>query len=103
MDILNSKVLKVAHHGSKTSTCQSFIEAVKPKIALIGIGENNKFGHPNDIVIERLEKIGSKIYRTDQMGEIMLSIDCDMYFSPLKEGKTIEIKFIFILLIQIKA
>ena len=57
LQILNSIVLKVGHHGSKTSSTQDFIEAVNPKIALIGVGENNKFGHPNENVIERLENI----------------------------------------------
>ncbi len=57
---LNSKLLKVAHHGSKTSSINEFIEAVKPKVALIGVGKNNKFGHPNDEVIKRLENFRNK-------------------------------------------
>ena len=52
--ILSSDVLKVAHHGSKTSSTKEFLEEVKPKIALIGVGENNTFGHPNEEVIKRL-------------------------------------------------
>lgn len=56
-NILNSTILKVGHHGSKTSSTQEFLEAVRPKIALIGVGENNKFGHPNDDVIKRLEDV----------------------------------------------
>ena len=52
---LKSTILKVAHHGSKTSTTQQFLETVKPKIVLIGVEENNKFGHPNKEVLERLE------------------------------------------------
>ncbi len=75
LHVLSSTVLKTAHHGSKTSSIQDFIEAVKPKISLIGVGENNKFGHPNDDVISRLENIGSKIYRTDTMGEISIFVD----------------------------
>lgn len=59
-NILKSTILKVGHHGSKTSSSQSFLEAVKPKIALIGVGENNTFGHPNDIVIERLTNLRYK-------------------------------------------
>lgn len=55
--LLKATLLKVAHHGSKTSSTVGFIEAVKPQLAVIGVGENNKFGHPNDIVIERLEKL----------------------------------------------
>ena len=72
LQVLMSNVLKVAHHGSKTSSIQEFIEVVKPKISLIGVGENNKFGHPNDEVIKRLELINSRIYRTDKMGEITI-------------------------------
>ena len=55
LNVLNSTILKVAHHGSKTSSTQDFIKAINPKITLIGVGENNKFGHPNVEVIERLE------------------------------------------------
>ena len=72
---LKSTILKVGHHGSKTSSIQEFIDAVKPKITLIGVGENNKFGHPNDLVIKRLEKCGSKIFRTDKNGEISIIVD----------------------------
>lgn len=64
---LRATVLKVAHHGSKTSSIEEFIDSVKPKIALIGVGENNNFGHPNANVISRIEAIGTKIYRTDKM------------------------------------
>lgn len=60
LQVLNSTILKVGHHGSKTSSLQEFLEAVKPKIALIGVGKGNKFGHPNDDVIKRLENIRSK-------------------------------------------
>jgi len=72
---LKSNVLKVAHHGSKTSSSNEFLEAVKPKIALIGVGENNTFGHPNDSVIKRLQEIGYKILRTDKMGEIEIRVN----------------------------
>ena len=68
-------ILKVAHHGSKTSTTKSFLEAVNPKIALIGVGKNNMFGHPSDEVIEKLQNAGVKIYRTDECGEITITIN----------------------------
>ena len=55
LEVLKTPILKVAHHGSKTSTIQEFLEKVNPKIALIGVGENNMFGHPNSGVLERLE------------------------------------------------
>lgn len=55
--ILGSTLIKIAHHGSKTSSCEEFLKSVNPKIALIGVGENNNFGHPNIRVIEDLEQI----------------------------------------------
>ena len=75
LQILNSTILKVGHHGSKTSSIQEFIEIVKPKIALIGVGKNNKFDHPNNQVIERLEKYNGRIYRTDENGEISITVN----------------------------
>ena len=57
LEIFNSTVLKVAHHGSKSSSTSEFLEVVKPNISLIGVGEDNKFAHPNDEVIKRLEYI----------------------------------------------
>lgn len=72
---LKADILKVGHHGSKSSSTKDFIEAVNPKIAVIGVGVNNNFGHPNKGVLERLEKINCKIYRTDIMGEIHCNID----------------------------
>ena len=74
-DKLKANILKVAHHGSKTSSTAEFIKMVKPQIALIGVGEKNKFGHPNDGVIQRLKNMNTKIYRTDKMGEIEIQIN----------------------------
>ena len=73
-NVLKSTILKVGHHGSKTSSTNAFIQAVNPQIALIGVGKNNSFGHPNKEVIERIQKLGTKIYRTDEMGEIMIQV-----------------------------
>lgn len=72
---LKSTVLKIAHHGSKTSTIQEFINIVNPKVTLIGVGKNNNFGHPNVEVLARIKNVGAKIYRTDENGEIMLRVD----------------------------
>ena len=58
-NLLKSTILKIGHHGSKTSSTQEFIEQIKPKIALIGVGENNTFGHPNENVISRLQNLRS--------------------------------------------
>lgn len=70
LNILKSDILKVAHHGSKTSSITEFIEKIKPKYAIIEVGEDNKFGHPSDSTIQNLEKANIRIYRTDKMGEI---------------------------------
>ena len=57
LEKLKSTVLKVAHHGSKTSTIQEVLEIINPKIALIGVAKNNTFGHPNREVLTRLNKM----------------------------------------------
>ncbi len=74
---LTSTVLKVAHHGSDTSTTPEFLAVVNPQLAVISVGADNKFGHPTPAVIERLlEKVGSeKIYRTDEQGTIEFITD----------------------------
>lgn len=69
-NVLKSTVLKVAHHGSKTSSTQEFIDLVNPKVALIGVGKDNNFGHPNEEIIERLKNLKIKVFRTDECGEI---------------------------------
>jgi len=68
-------VLKVGHHGSKTSSGKDFIDEIKPKYSIISVGKNNRYGHPNNSVLENLED--SKIYRTDQDGSIMFKIKSD--------------------------
>lgn len=71
---LKSIVLKVAHHGSKSSSTDKLINKIKPKISVIGVGKDNKFGHPNNEVIERLQKCKSYIFRTDLNGEITIKV-----------------------------
>ena len=74
---LRSIVLKVAHHGSGTSTSPEFLAVVDPQLAVISVGEDNPYGHPTDEVIERLEeKLGAEnIYRTDEQGTIEFITD----------------------------
>ena len=76
-DFLKSDVLKVAHHGSITSTTIPFIIRNKPDYAVISCGMFNKFKHPSDIVLYRLEKSGAKIFRTDLEGAAILESDGD--------------------------
>lgn len=71
----NIDVLKVGHHGSKTSSSKEFINEINPKYSIISVGKNNRYGHPNKEVLNNLNN--SKIYRTDQDGSIMLKIKND--------------------------
>ena len=65
-------VLKVGHHGSRTSSSKEFISEINPKYSIISVGKNNRYGHPNDSVLNNLDD--SKIYRIDQDGSIMFKI-----------------------------
>lgn len=65
-------ILKVGHHGSSSSSSQRFLNQVKPKIAVIQLGEGNKYGHPHDEIIKRLEKMNITIYRTDLQKDILI-------------------------------
>jgi len=69
---LDSDVLKVGHHGSKTSTSEEFLKEVSPKIAVISCGKNNPYHHPHQDVLKNLEKFDIKILRTDQVGDIKI-------------------------------
>ncbi|WNB93463.1 DNA internalization-related competence protein ComEC/Rec2 [Bacillus sp. NEB1478] len=72
---VQADVLKVAHHGSKTSSTATFIEKVSPKYGVVSVGENNIYGHPNDEVLQRLKLKKVKLYRTDQNGDILFTIN----------------------------
>lgn len=73
---LKCQVLKVGHHGSKTSSSAKFLEAVKPEIAIISCGANNDYKHPHEPALERLNKAGvKKIYRTDEVGTVTIVTD----------------------------
>lgn len=74
MGKLEADILKVAHHGSKTSTTGEMLEYVNPRIALIGVGKNNMFNHPSEDVIDNLIEKNIKICRTDILGEIEVTI-----------------------------
>ena len=69
------QVLKVAHHGSNHSSSNSFLNAVQPEIALISCGLDNRYGHPGEETMSRLNRIGAQIYRTDQLGTITVISD----------------------------
>ena len=77
-------VLKVGHHGSNTSSGESFVEQVHPQYAIIMVGKDNSYGLPKQEIIDKLNNIGSEIYRTDEDGTIQI----------ISDGNNIEIKII---------
>lgn len=68
-------VLKVGHHGSDTSSSEEFLNEVKPSISIIMAGKDNSYGLPKEEIVERLENVGSKVYRTDENGTIEVTSD----------------------------
>lgn len=68
-------ILKVSHHGSKTSTPEELLEITQPKISVISAGLNNSYGHPHKDILERIRKFNSAIYRTDLDGRIKIMTD----------------------------
>lgn len=76
---IGADVLKVAHHGSKTSSMEEFLSAVSPEVAVIQVGAKNRYGHPTPEVLERLENYGIRYYRNDIDGDIKLVSDGERY------------------------
>jgi competence protein ComEC len=70
---IQSNILKVSHHGSKYATSQEFLDAVKPTDAVISVGKNNRYGHPNQEIVDRLKQGKIEILRTDEAGDIEYS------------------------------
>lgn len=79
---VRSDVIKVGHHGSNTSSSSAFLNKVRPSYAIISVGIDNSYYHPHPSILKRYEKLGSKIYRTSEEGDIIL----------ISDGKAIEIK-----------
>lgn len=74
------EVLKIGHHGSKTSTSADLLEVTQPETSVISVGKNNAYGHPSPEVIEGLMQFESKILRTDELGEIHIKTDGEKYW-----------------------
>ena len=82
---IKSDVLKVGHHGSQYSSTISFLKKASPKYAIIEVGKNNSYNHPKEVTLKKLEDLGTKIYRTDEDGTIILTSDGEnMSFETVK-------------------
>jgi competence protein ComEC len=83
---LSSTVLKVGHHGSKSSTSQTFLDKVNPKYAVISVGEGNSYGHPTQEIMNRLKAKNIPVYRTDENGTIVATSDGNSISFSTKPG-----------------
>lgn len=81
-DALAADVLKVGHHGSATSTTPAFLDAVRPRVALVSVGAHNSYGHPDPVVVSALAAAGAAVLRTDLLGTVILRTD----------GRTLEVE-----------
>ena len=72
---LKSTVLKVGHHGSRTSTSYPFLREVMPQYAVISVEKGNSYGHPNEETLSKLSDAGVEVYRTDESGDIVMTSD----------------------------
>ena len=71
----NTDGIKISHHGSDTGNSEDWLVKIRPMTAVISVGKNNSYGHPKEIVLERLKKLGIKILRTDIGGDVVLAWD----------------------------
>lgn len=72
---LKADVLKASHHGSKSSSTDAFLNAVNPKYAVISVGKDNDYGHPNAEILQKFSSRGIKVYRTEESGTIIATSD----------------------------
>lgn len=77
--VLDSDILKVGHHGSSSASSTSFLQAVSPVVSIIEVGAGNDYGHPSQETLSNLQRVGSKIYRTDLNGNIVVTTDGQTY------------------------
>lgn len=85
-DNIQVEILKVGHHGSSSSTTQKFLDAVSPKYALISCGVGNQFHHPTEKVMNRLQEKGVSVYRTDENGDVKVTITKTKIYFGCKAG-----------------
>ena len=82
--LLNVDVLKVGHHGSSTSSIMSMVNHVSPKYAVISVGENNRYGHPSEKIVQRWVDIGAEVFRSDESGAVIIAVDGEgMSINPM--------------------
>ena len=82
--LLNVDVLKVGHHGSSTSSIMSMVKHVSPKYAIISVGQNNRYGHPSEKIVQRWVDSDAIVFRTDKNGAVIIAVDGEgMSINPM--------------------
>ena len=97
-DKLKTTLLKVGHHGSNTASSERFLQQIRPELAVISVGHNNRFGLPNPDVLERLEQAGATVYRTDQCGTLQVTCDgtaCKIAGAVAKNRRQLQMDVLF--------
>lgn len=90
---VHADVLKMGHHGSRTSSGKAFLEQVSPALCVISCGAGNDYGHPHEETLEKLEKRGITPFRTDQDGTVVIGSDGDtLYCATEKSGQELTAK-----------
>ena len=89
---LNAEVLKVPHHGSGTSTTGRFLDAVSPRVAVVSVGEGNRFGHPSPLVLSRLEAAGAFLFRTDRDGAVIATFGTRLIARSVASGRRVAVQ-----------
>lgn len=91
LDLLPTVILKVAHHGSGTSSSEEFVEKVRPSVAVIGVGRGNPYGHPVPYVLERFHRAGTRIFRTDIDGQVGVATNGTSIVVESFSGRRLEL------------
>ncbi len=81
VDLSSTEILKVAHHGSDTSSCAEFLKYLQVKTAVISCGKDNEYGHPHREVLRRLSEVGAEVYRTDERGHVVITANMNGKYS----------------------
>ncbi|MGB4041634.1 MAG: ComEC/Rec2 family competence protein [Bacillota bacterium] len=85
-ELLDIDILKVAHHGSKTSSSEAFLSVVTPEVAVISVGEGNRYGLPDEETLDALAEVGAEVYRTDHHGTVVVWTDGSQYSVTTERG-----------------
>jgi len=83
---LRAQILVVGHHGSRTSSSEAFLDAVRPAVAIVSAGRENPYGHPHPEVLQRLRAVGAELYRTDVDGTVLIHSDGTRWTIEIERG-----------------